>query len=205
MKELLKPDFQKNKETYLELIRGNANKTAIAGRYAFDAGKEKYIVNDIINKLDLKEGQTLFDIGGGAGLVAELLIKKLFELGVSITLMDLAELIDVLKEELISANVLKDSKVEFIKGYFPDDFKQPQKKFDRILLYAVLMDVDDPFEIIDEGLKLLKPYGKLLLGDLPNISRKGRFLSSENGRIFDAAYKKTAVENLPVYKIIMIL
>ena len=189
---------EKNKELYVKMATGHANKTVIAGRYAFDEGKEQHIVDDMIAKLDFKKGSSFFDIGCGAGFVAESLIKKLSELDIVITLMDVAEIIDVLNNDFISKSPLR-SKVELVKGYFPGDFQLVGQKFDRISLYSVLHSTDNPFEIIEEAVKLLKPYGKILLGDLPNINRKGRFLSSEVGKIFEAGYKKTSIENIPVY------
>jgi 2-polyprenyl-3-methyl-5-hydroxy-6-metoxy-1,4-benzoquinol methylase len=196
---MARPDFEKNKEMYAKLARQHANKTVIAGRYAFDEGKEQYIVNDILAKLDIKNNSSFFDIGCGAGLVAELLIKKLYELDISITVMDADEIIDILINDFISKTELPGIKINPLKGYFPEEFSLTQQKFDRILLYAVLVGIARPFEIVKAAVSLLKPYGKLLIGDLPNISQKGRFLSSEKGRNFDSAYKNTKIEDLPLY------
>lgn len=196
---MARQDFEKNKATYIKLAKEQANKTTIAGRYQFDEGKEQYIVKDIVAKLDLKKNSSFLDIGCGAGRVAELLIKKLYELDISITAMDVGEIIDTLSEDFISKAGLSGIKIDLLKGYFPEEFPRTQHKFDRILLYAVLVGIERPFEIVKEAVQLLKPYGKLLIGDLPNISQKGRFLSSEKGRVFEAAYKKTKVEALPVY------
>ncbi|MEP6616490.1 MAG: class I SAM-dependent methyltransferase [Ginsengibacter sp.] len=194
----MRPDFEKNREIYRKLIRENANKTVIAGRYESDAGKEQFIVEDIIRKLDVKSGLTIFDIGCGAGLVAELLIKNFSGLNAQVSVMDTPELIDVLYSGFIKKD--KYLNVETYKGYFPLDFDFNGQKFDRILMYAMLFDIDDPFEMIEAATKLLTPNGKLLLGDLPNISQKGRFLSSVQGRIFDASYKNTIADDLPLYE-----
>jgi SAM-dependent methyltransferase len=196
----MKSNNNKLKQFYAKLALENADKTSIAGRYDFDKGKEQFIVDDIVSKLDIKEKSSFFDIGCGAGLVAEYLIKYLHKLDVSLTMMDVAEVIGILKRDTISDTMFPGLKVQLLNGYFPEDFSLTGQKFDRILLYAVLYQVDNPMEIIQEAVKLLNPYGKLLLGDLPNISRKGRFLSSGNGRIFDAGYKKMRIEDLPVYK-----
>ena len=48
-------------------------------------------------------------------------------------------------------------------------------------------------------MRLLRAGGRLLIGDLPNISKKGRFLASASGRRFDAEYKGVPLETLPVY------
>jgi SAM-dependent methyltransferase len=196
----MKSNKDKLKHFYSNLARENANKTSIAGRYDFDGGKEQFIVDDVILKLDIREKSSFFDIGCGAGLVAKYLINYLHTLDVTLTMMDIEEIISVLEKDIIADTKLPDLKLQLLHGYFPEDYPLVGQKFDRILLYAVLYQVDNPMKIIQEAVELLKPYGKLLLGDLPNISRKGRFLSSEEGRIFDAAYKNMRLEDMPVYK-----
>ena len=57
-------------------------------------------------------------------------------------------------------------------------------KYERILLYSVIHYTDQPKELIFSALAHLAPGGMLLIGDIPNISRKGRFLATEHGRIF---------------------
>ncbi|MEP6616489.1 MAG: methyltransferase domain-containing protein [Ginsengibacter sp.] len=194
----MKSNAEKNKDLYISMAAGNANKTVIAGRYAFDEGKEQFIVDDIIAKLDFKQGSSFFDIGCGAGFVAESLIKTLYNLDIAITAMDVAEIIDVLNKGFITKASFPGLKMELLKGYYPGDYTS-QEKFDRILLYSVLHSTDNPFEIIEEAVRLLKPYGKILLGDLPNINRKGRFLASGEGRMFEANYRNTTVDKIPFY------
>lgn len=196
----MKSNQEKSKEYYSKLSSGKADKTTIAGRYSFDEGKEQYIVNDIILKLKLNEKVTFFDIGCGGGFVTESLIKYIVANNSSATLMDIDEIIDGIRENFITQTELDSPRLKLIKGYFPQDYKINELKFDRILLYSVLHYTDDPFMIVNEAVKLLNPNGELLLGDLPNISQKGRFLSSEKGKIFEAEYKKTTIENIPVYK-----
>ncbi len=196
----MKSHIEKSKELYSKLAGNKTNKALIAGRYSFDEGKEQLIANDIISKLDLKKDITFFDIGCGGGIVTESLIKYLSELNAIITLMDISEVIDILNEDFISKSSLDVSHIQLMKGYFPSDYKIEHQRFDRILLYSVLHCTDNPFEVINEAVSLLNPYGKILLGDIPNINQKGRFLSSARGKIFEAEYKKTNVENIPVYK-----
>jgi hypothetical protein len=46
---------------------------------------------------------------------------------------------------------------------------------------------------------MLRPGGRLLIGDIPNLDKKGRFLVTESGRRFDAGYKKVSEDSLPRY------
>jgi hypothetical protein len=43
---------------------------------------------------------------------------------------------------------------------------------------------DNMFDFIHQALEILKPGGCLLLGDIPNISKRDRFISSEEGKKF---------------------
>lgn len=188
---------EKSREHFAKLALGKKDKTTISARYDFDAGKEKAIVDDIIYKLDLKPGQSFLDIGCGYGYVTETLLEYLTKHSLSITLMDIPEIIDVVEQDFIKG---KYNNIHLQKGLFPQDFDKDQSKgYDRVVLYSVLHYSDNPLAIINAAVKVLNPYGKLLLGDLPNINKKGRFLSSFEGKKFDAKYKNTTIDELPVY------
>ena len=47
------------------------------------------------------------------------------------------------------------------------------------------------FKFIDAAVLLLKPGGRLLIGDVPNISKRKRFFSSEAGKQFHRDFMKT--------------
>jgi hypothetical protein len=60
-------------------------------------------------------------------------------------------------------------------------------KVDIILVYSVLQYVfleGNVWDFFDKALTLLAPGGQLLIGDIPNISKRKRFFSSENGKAF---------------------
>lgn len=80
-----------------------------------------------------------------------------------------------------------------VPAKFPEcqDFIEAHKNsFDVIVIYSVLHHVffhQNVFSFLDNAVYLLKNQGELLLGDIPNISKKKRFLSSKYGAEF---YKK---------------
>jgi hypothetical protein len=54
-----------------------------------------------------------------------------------------------------------------------------------VLAYSVLQVVfldANVFSFVDQALTLLRPGGRLLVGDLPNASMRRRFLASDAGR-----------------------
>ena len=68
-----------------------------------------------------------------------------------------------------------------------------QNKFDKIIVYSVIHTLDNNKEIkkfINRAISLLKCGGSILIGDIPNISTKKRFLSSEIGRKYNLDWKK---------------
>ena len=66
-----------------------------------------------------------------------------------------------------------------------------QGRVDAKLCYSVLhyVFVDMPLHrFIYASLALLAPGGQLLIGDVPNVSRRKRFFASDNGRRFHRAF-----------------
>ena len=49
----------------------------------------------------------------------------------------------------------------------------------------------NPFYFIDEAVKLLNDGGRLLIGDIPNISKRNRFFASNTGLKFHQNFTKT--------------
>ena len=65
--------------------------------------------------------------------------------------------------------------------------KQYYKKADVVIIYSVLHHVyfyQNFIEFLDNAVSLLKNGGRMLIGDIPNISKKKRFLISEFGKEF---------------------
>jgi 2-polyprenyl-3-methyl-5-hydroxy-6-metoxy-1,4-benzoquinol methylase len=88
-----------------------------------------------------------------------------------------------------------DERVTWLPGQFPE--VKPRGLFDRILVYSVihyLNDLNHVKHFIMEAVSLLRPTGKLLIGDIPNSDRKARFRSSDAGKAFEQKWQKTMAE-----------
>jgi SAM-dependent methyltransferase len=103
-------------------------------------------------------------------------------------------------KSLISRDLWGSARI--ISGVFPLDKPTSfvDERFDFILAYSVLQYTELPMRFVDETIKLLKPRGRVLFGDIPNVNKKGRFLSSEYGWKFDADYKGIEYSKLNKYK-----
>ena len=92
-----------------------------------------------------------------------------------------------------------------VPGIFPTSYKQictVEKQFDAILCYSVFHLVFteiSPWEFLDKCLMLLKPGGQLLIGDIPNLSKRKRFFSSESGIKYHHNFMKTTNDPEVVY------
>ena len=153
--------------------------------------REKYeesIFNNIntILRLD-REEIIFFDIGCGCSELPKLIIKNAIKNRQNLYMVD--------SEEMLVHLPNKDNMVK-ISGKFPDEINllEYQNKVDAIVLYSVLQHIAldmNPFYFIDEAVKLLNDGGRLLIGDIPNISKRNRFFASNTGLKFHQNFTKT--------------
>lgn len=147
----------------------------------------KYILSDISNKLHLdKENKLVFDIGCGCGPLVNGIIELSVNFNHKLYLIDSKEMLAQIDDH---NNVVKKP------GYFASD-KQFVKKFenkvDSIIVYSVIQYVffeSNLFEFLHDAISLLKPGGRLLIGDIPNFQKRQRFLNSEEGKKFKEKLK----------------
>lgn len=149
--------------------------TEVAGRYIFQQEAERRILSDLLNKLDLQVTDTLLEIGCGPGN----LLVPLANFCAEATGIDNEAAIERLNKRLA-----KDSKLIGIAGNFLE-INLHTTAFDKILVYSVLQYLSSKKEALDftdRALALLQPGGRLLLGDLPNRTKKSRFIISKTGQ-----------------------
>ena len=147
---------------------------------SYRAGKEDAILCDILAKLpQLRQaGGTVLDIGPGCSGLAHMLIEHAGRLGQTLLLVDSQEMLDQLPD---AAHVHKHP------GYYPRcaaSLRDHCGRIDAILAYSVLHYVfaeDNVFDFIDCSLDLLAPGGTMLVGDIPNVSKRKRFFNSAAG------------------------
>ena len=90
---------------------------------------------------------------------------------INLTLCDIPEVLQILRK--------KYKKFKNIK-YFNKEFHKikTQEKFDKILCYSVIHYNDTPLNFIKKIISFLDKEGKALIGDIPNINKKYRYLNS---------------------------
>lgn len=137
---------------------------------------EDNIFEDIANKLNLGGGSRILDIGCGCSKPVFDMIDFAEKSGNKLFLIDSREMLD---------NVPNKNFITKIACEFPNCKKLNDiGPLDYIIMYSVLHHVvyhANYIKFLDKALSLLKSGGKMLIGDIPNITKKKRFLSSEQG------------------------
>lgn len=167
-------------ETFGDLAASGLSDTEKAGRHGIQAKDEKNIVADVIAKLALEADDDLLEIGCGSG---NLLIPLSFRVKEAVGI-DHVNMIAALDKRFSDPSL----------SGVPGDFLEIEmdRKFAKILIYSVLhymSDGDEVFAFIDRAVALLRPGGRLLIGDLPNDDRKRRFNGSDRGKRFNADWQ----------------
>ena len=162
---------------------------------SYREGFEKIIFLDILSKLtNLKnKKKEVVDIGPGCSELPNMLIEKCRQNNHNLTLID--------NEEMLNLLPSNDSRITKVAALFPNCNELIQRlegTVDAVLCYSVLqyIIIDTAFfKFLDYSLSLLAPGGQMLIGDIPNSSKRKRFFSSKTGVRFHQEFMKT--ENLP--------
>lgn len=152
-------------------------------------GKEEAIFADIVAKLPALsaiEG-VVVDIGPGCSELPRMLIDLCQQRRHTLVLVDSDEMLAQLPE----GDAVR------VAGRFPDDAPLDAYvgKADAVLVYSVLHHVfaeANLWAFIDRSLELLRSGGRLLLGDIPNVSKRKRFFSSAAGVAHHQQFTGTA-------------
>lgn len=157
---------------------------------SYRAGFDPKILADLRRKLPQldQRGRCVLDVGPGCGELAQLLIGQCRAQDHQLLLVDSAEMLAHLADE------------PFIRkwaAYFPDCpalFADFAGRVDVLICYSVfhyIFTESNVFRFIDRSLELLAPGGQLLIGDIPNMSKRKRFFASANGVSFHQAFTGT--------------
>ncbi len=157
---------------------------------AYRKGQEAAIFADIQGKLTNlgTEGGKVLDIGPGCSDLPAMMIEQATDRSQQLYFIDSPEMLDLVADR---------DNLHKIPGAFPstDEFiEQSRETFDAILVYSVLQYIFVEFPLhrfLDAALSLLAPKGQLLLGDIPNISKRKRFFASKTGQDFHKAFTQT--------------
>lgn len=157
---------------------------------SYRQGFEGNIFSDIQNKLSnlAIDNKCIFDIGPGCSDLPKMLIDLCRERNHKLTLIDNKEMLDLLPNDLFI------KKVAALYPNCPELIAQYRGTVDVIVCYSVLhyVLIDTAFfRFLDTSLSLLAPGGQMLIGDIPNISKRKRFFASVTGAHFHQEFMKT--------------
>lgn len=158
---------------------------------SYRKGKESFIFEDISAKLPLlnAKAKMVMDIGPGCSELPSMIIDLCQTQNHQLLLID--------SEEMLS-HLSNKSFITKIVGYFPyceGLLEKYQDKIDVIITYSVLHYIfveSNIWDFIDVSLSLLSHGGEMLIGDIPNISKRKRFFSSPNGIKFHQNFMKSS-------------
>ena len=157
---------------------------------SYRKGKEEYIFMDIKNKIPILSAtqKVVLEIGPGCSDLAFYLIKYCIDHHHELFLIDSKEMLSHLPDH---------ERVFKYVGYYPncpDLLDRLKGTVDIIICYSVfhyIFKESNTWDFIDKTLLLLSPGGHLLIGDIPNISKRKRFFASETGVQFHKKFMQT--------------
>lgn len=153
---------------------------------SYRAGFEDKIYADMVAKLPALQSDSavIVDIGCGCSPLAQAFIQQAERKGQTLYLVDSQEMLK---------NLPTSPQARHVAGRFPEcagALQSAAGSVDAVVVYSVIQYVfveASVFDFVDRVVALLKPGGRALIGDLPNVSMRKRFLASDEGRKFQQA------------------
>lgn len=158
----------------------------------YRVGYELDILRDIESKLPalLRGGANILDVGCGCSDLTKMLVSRSQLNGQNLVLIDSAEMLSQLPEYL-------ESGVRKIPAQYPNCpelLNELNGTVDAIIVYSVIQYIfagGNVFDFIDKSLELLSSSGRMLIGDIPNISMRKRFFASDSGVAYHQNFTST--------------
>jgi arsenite methyltransferase len=162
--------------------------------------------------IELREGQTVLDLGSGGGIDVLLSAKRVGPAGKAYGLDMTDEMLALARENQRKAGV---TNVEFLKGEI-ENIPLPDNSVDVVISNCVINLSTDKDRVLTEAFRVLKPGGRLavsdvvVLGDVPGDVRRSMELwigciagalgdSEYVTKLFNAGFTDVSVENWRIY------
>ncbi len=157
---------------------------------SYREGKEKLIFEDIQRKLPLlqTENKTVIEIGPGCSQLPFMLIEICEARHHELIFVDSKEMLAQLPDKPF---------IKKIDGFYPrceSLFQDYRERIDVFLSYSVFQMIfieSNIWEAFDRSLELLSSGGEMLIGDIPNISKRKRFFGTARGIRFHQEFTGT--------------
>lgn len=165
---------------------------------AYREGKEEAVFQDIRRKLPKldRTNCTILEIGPGCSGPALMMVDWCKSHGHQLILVDSDEMLSHIPDQPF---------IKKVPGRFPDQSCTALVPFlarvDVIVCYSVLHYIfgeTNLFTFIDTSMSLLSYGGEMLIGDIPNVSKRKRFFASPTGIEFHRRFMQT--EEAPTVK-----
>ncbi len=157
---------------------------------SYREGKEKLIFEDILRKLPLlqSENKIVIEIGPGCTRLPFMLIEVCEARHHELIFVDSKEMLAQLPDKPF---------IKKIDGFYPQCeslFQDYRERIDVFLSYSVFQMIfveSNIWEAFDRSLELLSAGGEMLIGDIPNVSKRKRFFNTARGVQFHQEFTGT--------------
>lgn len=111
---------------------------------------------------DLEEGETVLDLGSGAGADVLISAQRVGPTGLAIGLDMIDEMLDLARANAAEAGV---PNAEFIKGYI-EEIPLPDQSVDVVISNCVINLAADKTRVLSETARILRPGGRFAVSDV---------------------------------------
>jgi len=173
-----------NNEEFFNKLADKAGDWMGSGRYfTLKTDCYKSIFHDIINKIPIDDRDIVLDLGGGTGGITKYIAERCKH----VILADFARTAIKKAEER-----LKDyQNVSFLLLDINDNFPSFEFKFDKIICYSVIHNLNNHEEfgkLIAKLLKITEPQGLIFFGDIPLSEKYMANLETRKFFLMDSMY-----------------
>jgi len=152
--------------------RSPADETGVFGAELYDEGSREEVPDSALNAslgcgvptavADLRDGETVLDLGSGAGADVLISARRVAPTGRAIGLDMTDEMLDLARANAAQAGV---TNVEFVKGYL-EDVPLPDASVDVVISNCVVNLSGDKPKTIAEAARVLRPGGRFAISDV---------------------------------------